>query len=184
MNRIIVGITGASGIIYGQKVLELLKETDIKADLVISNSGKYTGELEDVNIDYICNLADKVYAIGDFAAPIASGSNKNLGMIIAPCSARTLSAVASGNSDSLLLRAADVTLKERRRLVLMLRETPLHAGHIKNMLAVTEMGGIIFPPAPAFYNKPQSLDDIIRFSAARALDLFGIDIKIPRWGQE
>ncbi|MDR2884671.1 MAG: UbiX family flavin prenyltransferase [Deferribacteraceae bacterium] len=180
MNRIIVGITGASGFIYGRKVLELLHEAGVKTELVLSDSAKYTAALE--GEDPYSLKADKVYSINDFTAPIASGSYKNLGMIIAPCSMRTLACVATGNCDTLLLRAADVALKERRRLVLMTRESPLHAGHLKNMLAVTEMGGIIAPPVPAFYSKPESIDDIVRFSAARALDLFGIEIDIDRWG--
>jgi 4-hydroxy-3-polyprenylbenzoate decarboxylase len=181
-NKITVGITGASGFIYGRKVLQLLHEANVKADLVVSSSAKYTAALEGEDLDSL--IADKIYEISDFTAPIASGSYKNLGMIIAPCSMRTLSCIATGNCDSLLLRAADVTLKERRRLVLMVRETPLHAGYLKNMLAVTEMGGVIFPPVPAFYNKPESIDEIVKFSAARALDLFGIDTVINRWGDD
>ena len=183
MQRMIVGITGASGTIYGVRVLEALRALGIESHLVVSKAADQTRALEtDWSADDLRALADKVYAPGDIAAAISSGSFQTMGMIVAPCSVRTLSEIATGVTSSLVSRAADVCLKERRPLVLMFRETPLHAGHIKSMLAVTEMGGIIHVPVPAFYARPQSIDDIVTHSVARALDLFGLDAKsFPRW---
>jgi len=183
--RIIIGISGASGFQYGVKALELLKPLDLEVHLVVSKGAERTCELEtDYQLDKVMSLADVVHPISNLGASISSGSFKTLGMLVAPCSMRTLGAVAHCLTDNLLTRAADVVLKERRRLVLLARETPLNLGHIRNMAAVTEMGGIIFPPVPALYQRPQSADEIINHSVSRALDLFGLDVKnIPRWGE-
>ncbi|OCG22980.1 MULTISPECIES: UbiX family flavin prenyltransferase [unclassified Gilliamella] len=185
--RIIIGISGATGIAYGIKALELLKPTDIEAHLVISKAAQITSayEVPNMSIQQIAALADKVYSINNIGAAIASGSFKTMGMLIAPCSMRTLAAIAQGLSDNLLTRAADVVLKERRRLVLMARESPLNLAHLKNMETITLMGGVICPPVPALYQHIDSVDDIITHSVARALDLFGIDISsLPRWGED
>lgn len=187
MRRMIVGISGATGFAYGIKALELLKPMDIQTHLVISKAAKITGNYEHSKsqLAQLESLADMVYSIDNIGAAIASGSYKTMGMLVAPCSMRTLAAIAHGLSDNLLTRAADVVLKERRRLVLMTREAPLHLGHIKNMEAVTLMGGIIFPPVPALYQHIESVDDIITHSVARALDLFDIDVpSLPRWGED
>ncbi len=183
--RLIVGISAASGVMLGVRALEMLRETGIETHLVISKATPLTLASEtDLHIDDIKTLADKVYPVGDVGAPIASGSYKTLGMLITPCSIKTMGEIASGVTSNLLSRAADVVLKERRRLVLMLRETPLHAGHLKNALAVTEMGAVIAPPVPAFYTRPVTVDDMINQSVARALDLFDIDTPdIKRWGE-
>ncbi len=184
--RIIVGISGASGFQYGVKALELLSELDLEVHLVISAGAEKTRELEtDYRLADVVALADKVHAINNLGASIASGSFLTLGMLVAPCSMRTLAAVAHCLTDNLLTRAADVVLKERRRLVLMARETPLNLGHLRNMQQVTEMGGIIFPPVPALYHRPQTPDDIITHSVGRALDLLGVEVKnLPRWGDD
>jgi flavin prenyltransferase len=185
--RIIIGISGATGIAYGIKALELLKPMDIETHLVISKAAQITSayEVPNMNIKQIEALADKVHSINNIGAAIASGSYKTIGMLVAPCSMRSLSAIANSLSDNLLTRAADVVLKERRRLVLMIRETPLHLGHIKNMELVTLMGGVIFPPVPALYQHISSIDDMITHSVARALDLFGMDVpSLPRWGED
>lgn len=184
--RIIIGISGASGIMYGIRALELLRsQPEIETHLVVSQSAYLTLSYEtSYDKKSVEALADVVYPITNVGAAIASGSFKTLGMLIAPCSMRTLSAVAHSASDNLLSRAADVVLKERRRLVLMPRETPLHLGHLRNMLAVTEMGGVIFPPVPAMYQGARSIDEMISHSVSRALDLFNIDIPgVPRWGE-
>lgn len=187
MKRMIIGISGATGFAYGIKALELLKPMDIQTHLVISKAAKITGNYEHSKsqLAQLESLADIVYSVDNIGAAIASGSYKTMGMLVAPCSMRTLAAIAHGLSDNLLTRAADVVLKERRRLVLMTREAPLHLGHIKNMEAVTLMGGIIFPPVPALYQHIESVDDIITHSVARALDLFDIDVpSLPRWGED
>ncbi len=183
--RIIVGISGASGFQYGVKALELLRAQDLEVHLVISKGAEKTCELEtDYQLDEVMALADVVHPIGNLGAAISSGSFKTMGMLIAPCSMCSLGSIANCLTDNLLTRAADVVLKERRRLVLLARETPLSLGHIRNMQAVTEMGGIIFPPVPALYQRPQTADEIITHSVSRALDLFGIDVKnLPRWGE-
>ncbi|XBS71674.1 UbiX family flavin prenyltransferase [Acerihabitans sp. KWT182] len=182
--RIIVGISGASGFQYGVKALELLSKLDLEVHLVISRGAEKTCRLEtDFRLQDVISLADKVHPIDNLGASIASGSFHTLGMLVAPCSMRTLAAIAHCMTDNLLTRAADVVLKERRRLVLMARETPLNLGHLRNMACVTEMGGIIFPPVPALYHRPQTPDDIITHSVGRALDLLGIEVKnLPRWG--
>ncbi|MEM7258455.1 MAG: UbiX family flavin prenyltransferase, partial [Pseudomonadota bacterium] len=174
--RLIIGITSASGTIFGIRALELLQPTDIETHLVISKATALTATAEaGRSIDQIKALADTVYPVGDIGATIASGSYQTMGMLIAPCSVKTMSEIACGVTSNLISRAADVVLKERRRLVLMLRETPLHAGHLKSALAVTEMGAIIAPPVPAFYTKPESINEMVTQSVGRCLDLFGID---------
>jgi 4-hydroxy-3-polyprenylbenzoate decarboxylase len=184
--RLIIGISGASGVAYGVRLLRMLQDSMIETHLVISRAAQVTLAHEtDHKIQEIRDLADVYYDIDDMAAAISSGSFLTLGMIVAPCSVKTLAEIATGVTTTLISRAADVVLKERRRLVLMVRETPLHAGHLKNMLAVTEMGGIIAPPVPALYAKPQTLEDMIDHNLGRALDLFGIaSDRVHRWGQE
>jgi 4-hydroxy-3-polyprenylbenzoate decarboxylase len=181
--RLIVGITGASGAAYGIRALELARAAGVGTHLVVSRSALLTlnQELGLQKAD-LAGQADMIYPVADIGAAIASGSFPTIGMLIAPCSVRTMSEIATGVTSTLMSRAADVVLKERRRLVLMLRETPLHLGHIETMGALTRMGAIIMPPVPAFYAKPQSLDEMITHSTARALDLFGIDTgAVKRW---
>lgn len=182
--RLVIGISGASGVIYGVRLLEKLQTTDIETHLVVTPSAEMTLAYEtDKNIASLRSLATVAYPCRDIGAAIASGSYLTLGMIIAPCSIRSLSEIATGVTSNLLTRAADVTLKERRRLVLMVRETPLHLGHLRSMTQVTEMGGIIMPPVPSFYAKPQSLDEMVLHTLGRALDLFDIDLGLTRrWG--
>lgn len=184
--RMVVGITGATGIVYGVRLLKALRHLEIESHLVVSKAGEMTRAYEtDMTAEELRGLADVVYSPGDIAAPISSGSFRTMGMIVAPCSVRSMSDIAHGVTSGLISRAADVCLKERRRLVLMLRETPLHAGHLKSMLAVTEMGGIIAPPVPAFYSRPASLNDMVTHTIGRVLDLFDLDLKaFPRWGEE
>jgi 4-hydroxy-3-polyprenylbenzoate decarboxylase len=181
---LIVGISGASGAVYGVRLLETLRRLGIESHLVMSKAAEMTISYEiDMKPADVKTLADVVYPIGDLGAPISSGSFPTLGMIVAPCSVRSLAEIATGVTSSLLTRAADVTLKERRRLVLMLRETPLHSGHLRNMLALSNMGAIIAPPVPAFYARPKNLDDMVDHSIGRVLDLFGIDSgRVRRWG--
>jgi 4-hydroxy-3-polyprenylbenzoate decarboxylase len=186
VQRLIVGITGASGAIYGLKVLKALREIEIETHLVISRSGRITAAHElEMSVSELVKLADVVYRIDDIGAAISSGSFRTMGMIIAPCSVRTLGEIASGVTSSLLTRAADVVLKERRKLVLLVRETPFHLGHLRAMTQVTEMGAIVMPPLPAFYAKPKTLEDIVDHSVGRALDLLGIENHlVRRWGEE
>jgi 4-hydroxy-3-polyprenylbenzoate decarboxylase len=182
--RIIVGISGASGFQYGVKALELLRGQDLEVHLVVTKGAENLRTGNGLSLDEVMALADVVHPIGNLGASISSGSFKTLGMLVAPCSMRSLGSIAHCLTDNLLTRAADVVLKERRRLVLLARETPLNLGHIRNMQVVTEMGGIIFPPVPALYQRPQTADEIITHSVSRALDLFDIDVKnIPRWGE-
>ncbi|MGL9681421.1 MAG: UbiX family flavin prenyltransferase [Wolbachia sp.] len=177
-SRIIIGISGASGSIFGLRILEVLKDADYETHLVISRAGKITLAHEVAeSLKDITSLADFYYSEEKIGEKIASGSFETLGMIIAPCSMKTMSEIASGVTSNLLTRAADVTLKERRKLVLMVRESPLHLGHLRNMLKLTEMGAIIAPPMLAFYIKPKSLEDIINHSIGKVLSLFGI--KLP-----
>lgn len=184
--RIIVGISGASGIIYGIELLKSLRELEIETHLVISKAGEITRAYEtELSSQELKQLADFYYHTDNLAAPIASGSFKTMGMIVAPCSMRSLAEIAQSASSNLLTRAADVVLKERRKLVLLVREFPLNAGHLKNMLAVTEMGGIIAPPVPAFYTKPKTLEDLVVQTIGRTLDLFDIETyNFPRWGED
>ncbi len=181
--RLVVGITGATGAIYAVRLLEALQSVDdVESHLVVSPSGvlniKY--ELDLVRQDVHC-LADKVYSFRDVGAALSSGGFDTAGMVVVPCSMRTLAAVAHGLSDNLITRAADVTLKERRRLVMMVRETPLNLAHLRNMTAVTEMGGIIFPPLPAFYHHPKSIEEMVDHTVARVLELLGIEVPGPHW---
>lgn len=181
--RLIVGISGASGVIYGVRLLEILKELNIESHLIMTKAAEmtlaYETPLKSANVKKNASIA---YNVADIGAACASGSFLTSGMIVAPCSMRSLAEIANGVTTNLLTRAADVVLKERRPLVLMVRETPLHHGHLSNMLKLTEMGGIIAPPVPAFYAKPQNLTEMIDFSLARVLDLFGIHLEnIPRW---
>ncbi|MCH2630058.1 MAG: UbiX family flavin prenyltransferase [Nisaea sp.] len=186
-SRLIIGISGASGIIYGLRILEILKNLEDnkrpELHLVMSRSAEVTLAYETkMKTSEVHQLADIVHANKDISATIASGSFKTDGMIIAPCSMKTLAEIASGVTSNLLSRAADVTLKERRRLVCLTRETPLHSGHLKNMLALSEMGGIVAPPVPAFYTKPKTIDDIVEHTAGRVLDLFDIEAGlVKRW---
>ncbi|VTU15241.1 Phenolic acid decarboxylase subunit B [Variovorax sp. SRS16] len=181
--RIIVGISGASGAILGVRLLELLRELDVESHLIVSKSAQVTLAYEtDLKLKDVTDLADHCYRSDDMAACISSGSYRTLGMVIAPCSMRTLAEIASANSSSLLTRAADVVLKERKRLVLLARETPLNLAHIRNMLAVTEMGAIVAPPVPAFYARPANLEQMIDHTLGRVLDLFDIDTGgVKRW---
>lgn len=175
--KLVVGISGASGAIYGLRMLEVLKQAGVETHLVMSDSAKRTIVHEtDYTIDAVRGLASQVHDINDIGASIASGSFRHDGMVIAPCSIKTLSAVANSFTTNLLIRAADVTLKERRRLVLMLRETPLHLGHLRLMAQTVEIGAVMVPPMPAFYHRPQTLDDIINQSVGKALDQFNLDI--------
>ncbi|MFB5675361.1 UbiX family flavin prenyltransferase [Paenibacillus terreus] len=184
--RMIIGITGATGIIYGIRLLEVLKQLEIETHLVVSKSAQLTLHHEtDKTIQDLKSLADVYYSVHDLGAAISSGSYPTMGMIIAPCSIKTLSQVAYSMSDNLIARAADVILKERKKLVLMVRETPFTLTHLRNMERVTENGGIIFPPVPAFYTKPQSLDDIVEQTIGRVLDLFDLDTRrFARWGEK
>jgi 4-hydroxy-3-polyprenylbenzoate decarboxylase len=184
--RLIVGISGASGVIYGIRMLELLRDTAVETHLVISKSAEITIAYEtDWKAANVKALADVVYPAADIGAAISSGSFKTMGMIVAPCSIRSMGEISSGVTSSLLSRAADVVLKERRRLVLMLRETPLHAGHIRSMHVVTEMGAIVAPPVPAFYARPKSIEEMVDQTIGRTLDLFDIDAGLTkRWGED
>jgi flavin prenyltransferase len=181
--RIIVAISGASGPIYGVRILQLLRAVGVETHLVISKSAEVTIAHElDLSLKAIKALASVDYASHDIAAAISSGSFRTLGMIVAPCSMRSMSEIASGVTTSLLTRAADVVLKERRRLVLMVRETPFHLGHLRTMTQLTEMGAIIAPPVPAFYSRPKTIADIIDHSVGRVLDLFDLDAGVvKRW---
>lgn len=183
--RLIVGITGATGIIYGVRLLELLRATDIETHLIVSRAGDLTRAHElDLSAQQLRELASVSHPINDVGAALSSGSFQTLGMVVAPCSVRTLAELASGVTSSLLTRAADVVLKERRRLVLLVRETPLHAIHLRNMLAVTEAGAIVMPPVPAFYMLPKSIDEMVTNTVCRVLDLFEIDVgRVKRWGE-
>lgn len=183
--RFIVGISGASGVVYGVRLLELLRRAKVESHLVMTRSAEVTLAHEtDLKVAAVRAMADVAYAVDDIAAAISSGSFKTEGMIVAPCSVRSLSEIATGVTSNLLTRAADVTLKERRRLVLLVRETPLHTGHLRSMTQVSEMGAVVFPPVPAFYTRPKSVSDIVDQTLGRALDLFGIETgAVRRWGE-
>jgi flavin prenyltransferase len=184
--RLIVGITGASGVAYGVRLLQLLRNAGVESHLVMSKTAEVTFAYEtNLKVADVVALADRHHSVNDMAASISSGSFKTMGMIIAPCSMRSMSEIASGVTTTLLTRAADVTLKERRRLVLMVRETPLHTGHLRTMTALSEIGAIIAPPVPAFYAKPDTLEDMIDHTVGRVLDLFDIEVGIVRrWGED
>jgi 4-hydroxy-3-polyprenylbenzoate decarboxylase len=180
--RLIIGISGASGIVYGIEALRQLRTLGVETHLVASKSAILTLTHETgMKLADLTALADHHYLNSDIGATLASGSFRTMGMLVAPCSIRSLSEIATGVTSTLLTRSADVVLKERRRLVLMVRETPLHHGHLQSMLNVTAAGAIVMPPVPAFYTRPQSLQDIITQSVGRALDLFGLESEIPRW---
>jgi flavin prenyltransferase len=185
-NRLIVGITGASGSVYGLRVLDACRELGLESHLVLSRAGALTLQQETgLSVEAAVARADVAYKAGDIGAAISSGSYRTMGMIVAPCSVKSMSEIATGVTGSLLPRAADVVLKERRTLVLMVRETPFHLGHLRTMAALTEMGAIIAPPLPAFYAKPKSIAEMVDQSVGRALDLFGLDWKpVKRWGED
>lgn len=184
--RIILGVSGASGAVYAKRALEALREAGVETHLVVTRAAEMAMAYElGEKARAFSALSDHAYAIQDVGAPISSGSFQTLGMLIVPCSVRTMSEIATGVTSSLLTRAADVVLKERRRLVLMVRETPLHLGHLRTMTQLAEMGAVIAPPVPAFYAEPQTLDDVIDQSVGRALDLFGVDTPLTkRWGED
>ena len=184
--KLIVGVTGATGIVYAVRALKLLRSLGIETQLIVSRAGELTRAYEtDLSKEDLAALADHVYGIMDMAAPLSSGSFQTLGMLIAPASMRSVAEIATGVTSSLLTRAADVVLKERRRLVLMVRETPLNLIHLRNMVTITEAGGVIFPPVPAFYSRPTTLEEIIDQSVGRALDQFGIQTdSFPRWSED
>jgi flavin prenyltransferase len=186
LKRLIVGLSGATGVIYGIRLLEVLRQVEeVETHLIISDAAKRTLLLEtDYNVGQVERLADKLYRFGDTAAAIASGSYPTMGMVVIPCAIKTLSGITQAYSDNLLLRAADVTLKEQRKLVLVLRESPLHLGHLRLMTQAVEMGAIMMPPMPAFYHRPQTLDDIINQTVNRVLDVLGIELAqdlFQRW---
>ncbi len=184
--RIIVGITGASGVIYGKRCLEALKSAGVETHLVVSKAAEMTLAYElGEKAARLEDLSSVRYAVADVGAAIASGSFRTAGMIIAPCSVKTMSEIATGVTSNLISRAADVVLKERQRLVLMVRETPFHLGHLRTMTALAEMGAIVAPPLPSFYIEPKTVDDIVDQSVGRVLDLFGIDCPLTRrWGKD
>jgi 4-hydroxy-3-polyprenylbenzoate decarboxylase len=182
-NKLVIGITGATGTIYGVRLLQLLQATNVETRLVMSTWGAYTLVRETpFTVSQVQALATKVHIIGDQGAEISSGSAITRGMVIAPCSMKTLACIASGAVQNLIHRAADITLKERRKLVLLVREAPLNDIHLENMLKLSRMGAVIYPPVPSFYNRPDSLDDMVTYTAARVLDQFGIHLTdVKRW---
>jgi len=186
MKRIIVGISGASGVIHGIRLLEVLREVGgVETHLVVSNAGMRTIALETIrSIEEVETLADRCYRVGDIAAAIASGSFKTTAMVVVPCSMKTLSGIANSYADNLLIRAAEVTLKDRRRLVLVPRETPLHIGHLRLLVKVAEMGAVVMPPMPVFYHLPKTVGEIVDQTVNRILDLLDIELEedlFPRW---
>jgi len=185
-NRLVVGISGASGVVYGLRALEALAALKVESHVIVTKAAEMTLSYETgLKPSALRERADFLYKLPDVGAPVASGSFPTLGMLIAPCSVRTMSEIATGVTSTLLTRAADVVLKERRRLVLMVRETPFHLGHLRTMTQLTEMGAVIMPPLPAFYTRPQTLDDIVNQSVGRALDLFGLKWDATRrWGED
>jgi flavin prenyltransferase len=184
--RLVVGISGASGVLYGVRLLELLRALDVETHLVVTKAAEVSLAHETrFKLAEIRALAHHHHAISDIAAPLASGSFRTMGMIVAPCSIRTMSEIAHGTTSTLLTRAADVMLKEHRRLVLMVRETPLHLGHLRTMAALAEMGAVIAPPVPAFYAQPATLEDMVDHTLGRLLDLFGLEAPgVKRWGEQ
>lgn len=181
--RLVIGITGATGSIYAVRMLQVLRDVpDVKTHVIISSSGVLNIKHElDISRHEVQALADHVHSVRDVGATLASGAFATAGMVIVPCSMRTLAAVAIGLSDNLITRAADVTLKERRRLVMLVRETPFNLAHLRNMTAVTEMGGIIFPPLPAFYHRPRTIEEMVDHTVKRVLEMFEIDVPGPTW---
>ncbi len=180
--KIVLALTGASGQLYGIKILEQLNNREIETHLIVSKPAEITLKVEtSYDINYLKSKATKFYDNEDIAAPMASGSFNHDGMIIAPCTMKTASSIAHGITDNLIIRAADVTLKENRKLLLMVRETPLHAGHLRTLLTLSELGAIIMPPLPAFYTKPASIDDMVSQTVARVLEKFHITTDFKRW---
>lgn len=186
MKRLVVGISGATGAIYGIKMLEILKKTEIETHLIVTEAAKKTILLEtEFEIEYVESLADYVYDVENIGGAVASGSFATMGMIVIPCSIKSLSAIANSYSDNLLVRAADVTLKEGRKLILVVRETPLHKGHLQLMLRAADMGAIIFPPVPSFYHVPKTIEGIVDQTVGKILDLFNIEHHLfKRWESE
>ena len=182
--RLVIGVTGATGSLYAIRMMQTLRATapDVETHLIVSASGVLNIKHElDIGRHDVYALADKVHSIRDVGATIASGAFETAGMVVVPCSMRTLAAVAIGLSDNLITRAADVTLKERRKLVMVVRETPFNLAHLRNMTSITEMGGIIFPPLPAFYHRPKSIEEMVDHTVSRLLEMVGIDVNGPRW---
>jgi 4-hydroxy-3-polyprenylbenzoate decarboxylase len=181
--RLIIGISGASGIVYGVRILQVLQQSDIETHLVMSDSARMTLATElDMSVKEVEALASEVHSAKNIGATISSGSFKTMGMVVAPCSIKSLSEIAYGMTSGLLSRAADVVLKERRRLVLLIRETPLHSGHLRTMLQASENGAILMPPVPALYARPQSIEDMVNHTVGRCLDLFDIETDlVKRW---
>jgi 4-hydroxy-3-polyprenylbenzoate decarboxylase len=184
--RIVIGISGASGVIYGVRILELLRETDFETHLIISRAGRLNIEIEtDYKPDAVEAMADFAYDHNDMAAPLASGSFLTEGMVVVPCTIKSLSAIANSYNENLLVRTADVTLKEKRKLVLVVRETPLHVGHLRLMTMAAEMGAHLLPPMPSFYHQPETIDDIINQTIGKIFDYLGINHALfTRWGEE
>jgi len=185
-NRLIIGISGASGVIYGIRLLEALQKTSFETHLIMSKSAEITLAYESsLKVSDIKDLANVNYRNTDIAAAVSSGSFLTTGMVIAPCSIRSASEIATGVTSTLLTRSADVVLKERRRLILLLRETPLHTGHLRTLTHLSELGAVILPPVPAFYNRPKSIDDIVNHTTGRILDMFNIESGlVKRWGEK
>lgn len=185
LSRLVVGISGASGAVYGIRMLQTLRELGVESHLVLSKAAEMTIAYEtDWKVADVKALADVCHPVQDVGAAISSGSFKTLGMVVAPCSVRSMSEIATGVTSNLLTRAADVVLKERRRLVLMVRETPFHVGHLRTMLSLAEMGAIVAPPLPAFYGRPKNIDSLVDHSVGRVLDLFDLDNgTVRRWGE-
>ena len=182
--RLVIGVTGATGSLYAIRMMQTLRATapDVETHLIVSASGVLNIKHElDIGRHDVYALADKVHSVRDVGATIASGAFETAGMVVVPCSMRTLAAVAIGLSDNLITRAADVTLKERRKLVMVVRETPFNLAHLRNMTSITEMGGIIFPPLPAFYHRPKSIEEMVDHTVSRVLEMVGIDVNGPRW---
>ncbi len=182
--RLVIGVTGATGSLYAIRMMQTLRANapDVETHLIVSGSGVLNIKHElDIGRHEVYALADKVHSIRDVGATIASGAFETAGMVVVPCSMRTLAAVAIGLSDNLITRAADVTLKERRKLVMVVRETPFNLAHLRNMTAITEMGGIVFPPLPAFYHRPKSIEEMVDHTVSRILEMVSIDVNGPRW---
>jgi 4-hydroxy-3-polyprenylbenzoate decarboxylase len=185
-NRLIIGISGASGVMLGVRALDACRELGVESHLVVTKAAAMTlADETDISLADLNARADVAHKLSDIGAAIASGSFRTLGMLVAPCSVRTMSEIATGVTSTLLTRAADVVLKERRRLVLMVRETPLHLGHLRTLTSLAEMGAVIAPPMPAFYTRPQTIEEVIDQSVGRALDAFGLDwAPVRRWGED
>ncbi len=178
--RFVVALTGASGQIYGIRLVERLSEL-AEVHVIVSNAAKVTLKAEDFDLEYLRGIATEFYEEHEISSPLSSGSFKHDGMVIAPCSVKTASCIAYGITDNLITRAADVTLKEGRKLILLVRETPLHLGHLKALCRLAEIGAIVMPPVPAFYTKPKTIDDIVNHTVSRVMELLGLDVEYERW---